>query len=297
MPWSPITSATAATERLKINQQRFSSLGKRLLVSAILIPLAVIVIYFGGYIYQITIIILLMAAAWEYNKLLNRMDLEPATPLVLLGVLALAVTRSLVHFGYHSAILTLLVFGSAGYHIYRYEGNRDKPAADFGATLSIIMYLGFLGSYLISLRSLPNGMWWTFLVLPTVWIADSGAYLIGSAIGKNKFAPKTSPNKTWEGYLGGILFGILGGIGLTMLYNNVFGAGLNITPLEGALLALVLSIIIPFGDLTESMIKRQAAEKDSGNIFPGHGGVFDRIDVLLWAAPLGYYLVLHAFLL
>jgi phosphatidate cytidylyltransferase len=257
----------------------------------------VIAIYFGGYPYQILITLLLLIAAWEYNKLLNKMDLEPATPLVLFGVLGIAITRSLVQFNFNSAILTLLILGIAGYHIYRYEGNRGKPAADFAGSLSIILYVGFLGSYLISLRSLPNGMWWTFLVLPTVWIADSGAYLIGSAIGKNKFAPKTSPNKTWEGYLGGVLFGILGGIGLTILYNNVFDAGLNISPLEGALLALVLSILIPFGDLTESMIKRQAAVKDSGNLFPGHGGVFDRIDVLLWAAPLGYYLVLHAFLL
>jgi phosphatidate cytidylyltransferase len=272
-------------------------LRQRLLVSAILIPLAVIAIYFGGYIYQILIIVLLMIAAWEYHKLLNKMELEPALPLVFLGVLTFALTRSLVQFNFNSAILMLLIFGSAGYHIYRYEGNKGKPASDLGATLSIILYIGFLGSYLFSLRSLPNGMWWTFLVLPTVWISDSGAYLIGSAIGKNKFAPRTSPNKTWEGYLGGILFGILGGIGLTMLYNNVFNAGLNITPLEGALLALVLSALIPFGDLTESMIKRQAAVKDSGNLFPGHGGVFDRIDVLLWAAPIGYYLILHAFLL
>jgi phosphatidate cytidylyltransferase len=272
-------------------------LRQRLLVSAILIPLAVIVIHLGGYIYQITIIVLLMIAAWEYTRLLNRMDLEPAVPLVFLGVLALAVTRSLVQFNFNSVILMLLIFGSAAYHIYRFEKNKGKPAADFGATLSVIMYIGFLGSYLISLRSLPNGIWWTFLVLPTVWIADSGAYLVGSAIGKNKFSPRTSPNKTWEGYLGGILFGILGGIGLTLLYNNVFNAGLIITPLEGALLALVLSILIPLGDLTESLIKRQASVKDSGNIFPGHGGVFDRIDVLLWAGPLGYYLVLHAFLL
>jgi phosphatidate cytidylyltransferase len=272
-------------------------IGQRLLVSAVLIPLALTAIYFGGYPYLVLITLLLLIAAWEYNKLLNKMDLEPATPLILIGVFAFSLTRFFVQFNFNSAILTLLVLGSAGYHIYRYENNKGKPASDFGASLSIILYIGFLGSYLFSLRSLPNGMWWTFLVLPTVWIADSGAYLIGSAIGKNKFAPKTSPNKTWEGYLGGILFGILGGIGLTILFNNTFQAGLNITPLEGALLALVLSALIPIGDLTESMIKRQAGTKDSGNLFPGHGGSFDRIDVLLWAAPIGYYIILHAFLL
>ncbi|TFG48017.1 MAG: CDP-archaeol synthase, partial [Anaerolineales bacterium] len=104
------------------------------------------------------------------------------------------------------------------------------------------------------------------------------------------------PNKTWEGYFAGILTGILGCLGLIALFNQVFDAGLKISTLEGALLGLAVSAFIPLGDLTESMIKRQAGEKDSGTIFPGHGGIFDRLDSLFWAAPIGYYLILHFFL-
>jgi len=88
----------------------------------------------------------------------------------------------------------------------------------------------------------------------------------------------------------------LGGIGLCSLYQGVFGAGIDITLLEAAIIALIISATIPLGDLTESMIKRQASTKDSGTLFPGHGGIFDRLDSLFWAAPIGYYLILHIFL-
>jgi len=270
--------------------------GKRTLVTIIIIPLAVLFIYLGGWVYQAVIISLLALAAWEYIKLLRIIKLQPALPLVLAGVILFGISRSLVRFAYGSALLTILLFAIAAYHILQFEKGETQPAADFGSSLSVLLYIGFLGSYLISLRALPNGRWWTFLALPIVWIADTGAYLIGNAFGKHKLAPKTSPNKTWEGYLGGLVFGVLGGIGLMLLYNKSFGAGLEISILETASLALILSALIPLGDLTESMIKRTAGEKDSGTIFPGHGGIFDRLDSLFWAAPLAYYLILHTFL-
>jgi phosphatidate cytidylyltransferase len=269
---------------------------QRTAVAAILTPLALIVIYFGGWVYQLTIVLLLVVAAWEYTKLLQITNLQPSLPLVLGGVALLGLSRSLVQFNYSSALLTLLLFALAACHILRFERGDPQPATNFGASLSVLLYVGFLGSYLISLRALPEGRWWTYLVLPVVWIADTGAYLIGTWIGKLKLAPKTSPNKTWEGYLAGILSGILGGIGLFLLYRSAFGVDLGISPLQAGLLSLVVSALIPLGDLTESMVKRQAGQKDSGTLFPGHGGVFDRIDSLFWAAPIAYYLIYHCFL-
>ena len=87
-------------------------------------------------------------------------------------------------------------------------------------------------------------------------------------------------------------FGVLAGIGFLILFNRVFEAGLDITIMESALLALTLSALSPLGDLTESLIKRTAGQKDSGTIFPGHGGAFDRIDSMFWTAPIAYYLIL-----
>lgn len=268
----------------------------RTAVAAILIPLSVLVIYLGGWPYQAVILVLLAAAAWEYIKLLKLIDLRPAVLLVMAGVILLVGARVVFGFGYSSAMITALVFLIAFFHILAYERQDSNPAADFGASLSVLVYVGFLGAYLISLRDLPNGRWWTFLALPTCWIADTGAYLIGSAIGKHKLAPKTSPHKTWEGYIAGLIFGLLGSLGLLLLYNRVFEAGLDITYWEAAGLGVALSAFIPLGDLTESMIKRSAGQKDSGVIFPGHGGVFDRIDSMFWAAPLAYYLIQLLFL-
>ncbi len=284
-------------EKSNLNKNnKFNSFGTRTLVTLIIIPLAVLFIYLGSWIYAAIIIGLLVIAAWEYIKLLRMIGLQPALPLVLAGVILLGTSRVLFQLDYSSAILAGFLMAIAAYHIIDFEKGASNPAGDFGASISVLLYIGFLGAYLVSLRSLPNGIWWTFLALPIVWIADSGAYLIGSSIGKHKLAPKTSPNKTWEGYLGGMLFGILGGVGLLSLYNQVLDAGLEITILETVILALVISALIPLGDLTESMIKRAAGVKDSGAIFPGHGGIFDRIDSLFWAAPIAYYLIFLFFL-
>lgn len=268
---------------------------QRTIVAAILLPLAVAAIYFGGIIFSIFIILFLTGAAWEYAQLLKKVDLHSFIPLILVGVILLGVLRTLFQFNYLAETLTGLIFVGAFYHIYQFEQGDTRPAADFGATLSVLIYVGFLGPYLISLRSLPDGLWWTFLVLPIVWIADSGAYMIGSTMGKRKLAPKTSPHKTWEGYFAGVITGVLGSLGLIALFNQVLDAGLAISSLEAAGLGLIISAFIPLGDLTESLIKRQAGEKDSGVIFPGHGGFFDRLDSFFWAAPIGYYLILHLF--
>ena len=269
---------------------------RRTVVTFIIVPLALLVIDYGGYLYQAVIILFLCLAAREYDNLLQKVNLQPALPLIIFGVLLLGLARSFYQFSNSSALLVLLLFLMAAWHIIHHEKGAPSPGADFGASISIVIYIGFLGSYLISLRDLPGGMWWTYIILPTVWIADSGAYLLGTTIGKNKLAPKTSPNKTWEGYFGGLIFGSLGSLGLVLLYNRVFEAGLPISPIQGALLGLAISAFIPLGDLTESMIKRPAGEKDSGKIMPGHGGFFDRLDSLFWAAPIGYYLILHLFI-
>jgi phosphatidate cytidylyltransferase len=271
-------------------------MGQRTLVAAIITPLALAAIYLGGYPYQALIVLLLAITSWEYSRLLKKINLHTPLILVIGGVVILGVVRAFFDFNYLAALLAALTMLAAAYHILDFERRDTRPAVDFGATLSILIYVGFLGSYLISLRGLENGRWWTFVVLPTVWIADTAAYLVGSTWGKHKLAPKTSPHKTWEGYFAGVLAGILSSPLLVALYNRSFQAGITISVLEAALLGLAIAAFIPLGDLTESMIKRQANEKDSGTILPGHGGIFDRLDSLFWAAPIGYYLILHLFI-
>jgi phosphatidate cytidylyltransferase len=155
--------------------------------------------------------------------------------------------------------------------------------------LSGIFYIGWLGAYLISLRELPDGLWWILLVLPSVWLADSGAYFVGRAMGKRKFSPRLSPKKTWEGYIGGVIIGALGSILLAFIITMIKPGVM--TPLQGGMMGLILALVTPLGDLGESMVKRQFGIKDSSNIIPGHGGVFDRIDSWLWAGVIGFYVI------
>ena len=130
------------------------------------------------------------------------------------------------------------------------------------------------------------------LVLAAVFLADSAAYFIGRRFGQHKLSPRLSPKKTWEGYLAGVVAGTLGAALVAYLWSLWAGADFTVTPWQGALLGLVISVITTLGDLGESMLKRQSGVKDSSNLIPGHGGVFDRIDSWLWAAPIGFYFIL-----
>jgi len=129
------------------------------------------------------------------------------------------------------------------------------------------------------------------MVLASTWLADSGAYIVGSHIGRHKMVPRLSPKKSWEGYFGGFVFAVPGAMALAYLWQLYAPPVSVITPWRAAWLAVVLSALTVFGDLAESMIKRQVRVKDSGHLLPGHGGAFDRIDSWLWAGVIGYYLV------
>lgn len=182
------------------------------------------------------------------------------------------------------------------YHLIQYERGKNQSVADFALTITSSLYIGWLGAYLISIRNSQDGLWWILIVLPSIWIADGGAYIIGKRFGKHRITPRLSPKKTWEGYLGGIIVGTLGVTLLALLFQVLGAVNTSITPQNAAIIGFVVSVIGIFGDLGESMIKRQVGQKDSGNILPGHGGVFDRIDSWLWAAVVGYYLI-HLFLI
>lgn len=271
-------------------------LAKRVLVVVILLPIGLAMIWLGGWAYTLMVALILGLAAREYVQIFRRGGYQPSGVIVVAGTLALAVGRMFDQFESAPWIVSALVLVSMSFHLFAYERGRDQAGTDFAISLAGTLYFGWIGGYLISLRELPEGMWWVLLALPAVWLADSGAYFVGRAIGKHRLSPRLSPKKTWEGYFGGVLVGILGTAGLAYLWGLWSGADSAITPLNGAILGLVLSVITPLGDLGESMFKRQVGVKDSGNLLPGHGGAFDRIDTWLWAGVLGYYVVVWFFI-
>lgn len=149
-------------------------------------------------------------------------------------------------------------------------------------------YFGILGSYFLLLRRQPDGPWHLMVLFAATWAYDTGGYFAGSLWGRHKLAESVSPKKSWEGCIGGAALAIAALFLLWALAPVVRGA---YRPWDLVALGLLLSFFGQAGDLIESMIKRSFAAKDSGSLLPGHGGLFDRIDSLLFNAPVLYFYI------
>ncbi len=269
---------------------------ERAVVTIILLPIGLLLIAAGGVPFALFIALIMALAAWEYEKLFRTGGYKPAGILIPAGAALLVLGRMWNGFESAGWIISLLILAAMTYHLVAYERGRDQAGTDFAITVSAMLYLGWIGAYLVSLRDLPDGKWWILLVLPSVWLADSGAYFIGSRFGRHKLSPRLSPKKTWEGFFGGLAGGVLGGMLMVMVWRSGAAADSAITLGSGALIGLLLAVLTPLGDLGESMIKRQVGIKDSSHLIPGHGGVLDRVDSWLWAGVIGYYLITWFFL-
>jgi len=229
---------------------------------------------------------------FEFYVLSKRLQIKPDTGAGFLGAIAIFVVSlffSDIAFNLLLTQLVLIVLTAGTLVAAALRGadtGFDKMITSVGATILGVLYVAFLGSHLLSLRigfqQILSAHLLSFFFLVLMG-ADAGAYYTGRAIGKHKLAPKISPGKTWEGVFGGIV----AALAMAALSHYWFFKDL---PLTWALpLALVMTVIGILGDLTESALKRGAGAKDAANILPGHGGILDRLDSLLFNAPLIYY--------
>ena len=267
-------------------------LSQRVKAALIFGPLFLILIYFGGWLFNIGVILILLAAGFEFYRLFDRIGYRPSLPILFTGILLIAIHRWTFGFAYGDILVTLIIFlvGLGG--LLQYEFGSKDAAINLAIDFVGILVVGWVGSYLLSLRALPNGLGWILVALPIVWIADSGAYFIGKRWGKAKMTPRLSPGKTWMGFLGAVLTGTIGSILLLLLCQALKFLPAEVPIWFGAVFGLALSALTPVGDLIVSLFKRTAGVKDTGHLIPGHGGVLDRIDTWTWAALIGYYLVL-----
>ena len=265
---------------------------QRLQVILILIPGFVFLAALGDWYFAVFIAISLGIAAWEFNQIFKKGKYSPWKLALICGA-SLFSLRSYMGLLGSELLFVLILLASMTFFVIQYEQGNKNAAVDFCVTLAGIFYIGGLGGYLISLRNMPDGLWWLLLAIPAAWFTDMGGYLVGRRFGKHKMSPKLSPKKTWEGYVGGILLGIVGTALLAQLWHL---RAPSILWFQGLIMGLVISVITPLGDLGESMFKRQFGVKDSSNLLPGHGGVLDRIDTWLWSSAIGYYLVTFLFL-
>ena len=255
------------------------NLGVRALSAAVLAPVALGAVWVGGPLLLLVLSVAMALLSLEWGKMAARRWPTRAAGAVLTGVLAALFT---VYLGYPRAawislaLAALAIAGlAAGLKLTRRPGD-----AAFG-----VLYLGAPALALWWLRRVAPGQdedvgrAWTFLMFAIAWSADSAAFLIGSALKGPKLWPRFSPNKTWSGFWGGLAVGVLVAI----------AAGVLLTPLGGPSLALAAGIGLVGalatmgGDLWESMLKRRFGVKDSGDLIPGHGGLLDRVDGLLFA--------------
>ncbi len=257
---------------------------RRLATSLLLLALIVPAVVLGGIFYFLLVAFFIVTASLEYVQMFQHVKFQPSLPITVGGTFLLLAVRAFWS-QWTDVALTVLILIVMTYHMYAYECGRHEAALDFVISLGGLVYLGWLAGYMLDLRALPDGGWWLMIVFPIVWLADSSAYIIGARYGKHKMLKRLSPKKSWEGFAAGVFSGTLYGGFFAYAYSR-FGP-LHLAIWQGALLGLVLSSVTTLGDLGESLIKRFTSTKDSGTFLPGHGGAFDRIDSLIWAAVIG----------
>lgn len=256
----------------------------RVLVGVIGLPILLAVMVVGGWLFALVVFGALLLAGDEYVRLLRQGEYTPPEWLVL-ALIALPVGATwFEHPDWREPGIALLLIAGVLYAVVMMEVGNTHPVFDDALAIFGGLYIGFLGSHLIAVRQLDEGAYVTIVLYGCVIVSDSAAYFVGRQWGQHKMSPHVSPKKSWEGYagsvVGGLIFGALAG-GLPD--SDV----LNAT--HGAIIGLLIGILGTVGDLGISVIKRQVGAKDSSHLIPGHGGILDRLDSVLVAAVVGYY--------
>jgi phosphatidate cytidylyltransferase len=227
---------------------------------------------------------LIVPGQFELSRLAAARNLKIFLPVSVTASILFAISRYLQQFaefqsGNYFSLLSAFVLLALFLYQYKFYGT-SGVLGNCGANYFSILYLGLLSSFCIAIR-IEFGLWPLLMFIFVVKSADIGAYSIGKLFGKHKFSPKISPGKTWEGMGGAVGAAIIVAIGFSLICDIMFWW-------PAVMFGLVFAFIGQLGDLAESMIKRDAEQKDSANKVPGFGGVLDIVDSPLVAAPLAY---------
>lgn len=273
-------------------------LGKRILTALIGIPIAAYVINYGEWLFAAMILMLTLLAWHEFYTMLQNKNIKIYYRLgfllntVIAGCAWLGNSQELVMVMFISTLLALVKVVTSG---------TKFTVTDATFSLLGISYIGVSFAHLLLLRytdssqyistsfgQLSAGAAYLWLAFVGTWASDTFAYFVGTYLGRHKLCPMISPGKTIEGALGGLI----GSVIAIVLLGNIFKLSMT----HSVIMGLLVGVAAPLGDLVESAIKRFAGVKDSGRILPGHGGILDRFDSILFAVPAIYYYI-HAFVL
>ena len=273
-------------------------LGKRILTAFVGMPIAAYVINHGEWLFAMTVLLLTLLAWYEFYTILKNKGIKV---FYSLGILSNVFILGSAWLG-NSQEITIVIFVSTVLILLRIVTSGTKfTVVDAACSLLGISYIGMSFAHLLLLRFTDNSLYfmtswgelsagaaYVWLAFIGTWASDTCAFFIGSYFGKHKLCPKISPNKTIEGALGGMLGSIIAMVAMGILVKLPLG--------HSIIMGMLVGIVAPIGDLVQSAIKRFAGVKDSGQILPGHGGILDRFDSILFTVPAIYY-YLHIFIL
>ncbi len=265
-------------------------LKQRALSALIFVPLFLGIALLGGLAFDVFLGLILAFAGYEYAGMLKSNGHQVSLILLIGSILTVVLLRIFSNAQTELLVLpaVLAVFGV--FALWKYERGDHQAFQSMVFQLFGVFYIGVLGAYGISLNHTgTNGNLWVLVSIALVWLVDAGAYFIGTRFGKRLVLPQLSPKKTWEGFLGGNLVGLISGILIGLVLNGVLP---ELGPWKGALLGLIMGPVAFFGDALMSLFKRTMGVKDTGKLLPGHGGILDRLDSMLWALVVGTFFVM-----
>lgn len=271
-----------------------SSIVLRILASIVFIPCFIIITRRGGYHFLALLDIIIFIGLWEFYGMMEAKDIRPYKSTGIIAGLVLSWYVFFRNGVYSNLLLTLVLISIMVLELTRRDGT--KAIFHISTTVLGVIYVSFLASHIVMLRELPvsagleyaMGASFVFLVFVVTWACDTGAYTFGTFFGRRRLLPRVSENKTVEGAVGGLVCAL----GAAVVAKYTFAEFLNVW--QALILGAIAGIAGQLGDLVESMIKRDAEFKDASGTIPGHGGVLDRFDSLLFTSPLIYYFLKFA---
>jgi phosphatidate cytidylyltransferase len=254
------------------------------------IPIILLAIWFGAPWFTLLIAAAALAGTYEFYRMTRLDRREPLFYLGLLWTLALVLSP---HYTQGDPRVLPIVITAAliiSLILVLRGPSREDSFRRWAWMLAGALYVGWMLSYWLSLRGIDDGRNWVYIAMLTVFANDTGAFFVGRALGRHKLAPAISPAKTWEGAIGGLGCAVLGAVITAVVLSLV--STYTFAYWQIIVLGLIVSLFAQLGDLVESLLKRNAGAKESGRLLPGHGGILDRFDSIVFVGAVVYYYVI-----
>ncbi|HUV45805.1 MAG TPA: phosphatidate cytidylyltransferase [Dehalococcoidia bacterium] len=262
-------------------------LKQRIFTAAVGVPLIILAVWFGDPWFSLLIAAVVLLGTFEFYHMST--NLNKRYSLTYFGLSwALVLALSPHYANILPIVMTAAVVISLVW-LLRLSAQK-KAFCDWAWLVAGVFYVGWMLSYWVNLRILEDGKGWVYLAILTTFANDTGAFFVGRAWGKHKLASAISPGKTWEGALGGLLSATMGAIIVFLILNLL--SPLPLGYWQVILLGCLISLFAQLGDLVESLLKRNMEVKESGKLLPGHGGILDRFDSLIFVGAMVYYYVI-----